>query len=188
MAFRAEVLKIGVDGYEFRQTDIYPNLAPGLDAPNGSFAMVSVDGTWWCKHGSEPTNWVRAHSHASGVNGDSVPLLRGMPVVLSAGVFVRASAASQALSNTVGLVALRADPTLEVEILPAGLLSLTVDQWIVITGEIGGLTPGATYYLGADLGTMTTTPPSNPGLSLVELGVALGDAQFMISRQRPILL
>jgi len=62
-----------------------------------------------------------------------------------------------------------------------GPLTLSTDQWDQITGESGGLTRGATYFLDAAAeGRMTTTAPSGVGEIVRSLGIALSKKDFLI--------
>ncbi len=56
----------------------------------------------------------------------------------------------------------------------SGPLALTTDQWDAVTGQTGGLTPGARYFVSsATAGKLTTTAPSAGGTLVFEVGVAL---------------
>jgi len=74
-------------------------------------------------------------------------------------------------------------------ILVDGKLTATTGQWDAVTGETGGLTPGADYFLdAATAGMMTQTAPSaNPNF-VVRLGHALSATEFEIEVQQPIKL
>jgi hypothetical protein len=60
-----------------------------------------------------------------------------------------------------------------------GLVIATTGQWDAITGQTGGLTPLARYFLDpATSGRMTTTPPTTAGQFNVLLGTADSTTDF----------
>lgn len=62
----------------------------------------------------------------------------------------------------------------------AGPMALTAAQWDHITGQTGGLTPHATYFISAATpGKLTTTPPSNPNY-IAPIGFAMNPTTMMI--------
>jgi hypothetical protein len=70
-----------------------------------------------------------------------------------------------------------------------GPLVATTTEWDAITGQTGGLTPGAMYFLDpATAGKMTTTAPTTAGQLVVKLGEAVSTTEFEISISDPILL
>ena len=69
----------------------------------------------------------------------------------------------------------------------SGILEATTGQWDTVTGQSGGLTSGAIYYLSsATAGAMTTTAPVSG--FIVELGKALSTTKFDLTIRRPIRL
>lgn len=133
----------------------------------------------------------------SAVNGDSVDLLAGMPVVTTLGSAMRATARSFGQSLVAGIVIggvsptsiNGASPTLRVSIRPAGLITLPTYLWSVVSGEPAGLTPDALYYLGLEIGTITLVPPSVVGQLVVPLGVARSTTLFsLLPNIVPLLL
>lgn len=60
-----------------------------------------------------------------------------------------------------------------------GILAATTTQWDAVTGQSGGLTTNATYYLsGATAGMMTTTAPTTG--HLVPVGVGISTTQMKL--------
>lgn len=60
-----------------------------------------------------------------------------------------------------------------------GTLPATTAQWDAITEQVGGLTPGSTYFLSeATAGKLTTTAPTTGWI--VPVGVALSTTDFEI--------
>lgn len=103
-------------------------------------------------------------------------------VVFGRAVYVSASNAfSLAMANangTKGVIGLVKDNTVAANavgnVQTDGALTGTTAQWDVVAGTVGGLTPGATYYLSpTTAGGITATPPSATGQYLVPIGVAL---------------
>lgn len=183
----ADIVRLGANGPQIHSGDTPPNDL-GFDAPLGSFYICRQDGSWWNKGGPSPFGWVRSLSYISVPNGDSVTLTPGMPVAIVGGMLYRATASSYSLAAVAGLVAVGAGITLPVRLLPIGLLTLDVSSWTTITGESGGLTPGAIYYLGLTLGTLTTISPSNAGQFVVEVGQSIDATSLLIARRTTVLL
>ncbi len=69
----------------------------------------------------------------------------------------------------------------------AGPLTLTTAEWDVITGQTGGLTLDAPYYLSsATAGKLTTTAPSAGGTFKAPVGTALSHTTMMVQITFPI--
>ena len=70
-----------------------------------------------------------------------------------------------------------------------GVLTATTTQWDVVTGETGGLTAGAPYFLDPDTaGMLTQTAPGTAGDFVVRVGLALSTTEMMIDAAPPIKL
>lgn len=70
-----------------------------------------------------------------------------------------------------------------------GTLEATTAQWDVVTGDVGGLTFGATYYLDPTTeGKLTTTAPTTTGQFIKPVGIALSTTVLEILNQPSILL
>ena len=70
-----------------------------------------------------------------------------------------------------------------------GPLVATTGEWDAVTGQTGGLTPGAMYFLDpSTAGMMTTTPPTTVGHLVCKIGEAISTTEFEISISDPILL
>lgn len=62
---------------------------------------------------------------------------------------------------------------------------MTTDQWDEITGQSGGLTTGATYFMDpAAEGRMTTSPQPAPGDWIAATGIALSREVLALSSAR----
>ena len=64
----------------------------------------------------------------------------------------------------------------------AGPLTLTPAQWDRVTGEEGGLTPGALYYLSNTAGMIAQAPGDN----IVQVGRAMSETTMLIQIQYPL--
>lgn len=82
-------------------------------------------------------------------------------------------------ANVVGLAASPGVEGQSVRVAFAGPLDATTDEWDAVTGDSGGLTPAAPYYVGTT-GTLTTTAPSAPGTRVAAVGIALSPTSMMI--------
>lgn len=73
------------------------------------------------------------------------------------------------------------------DIVTAGVMTATTGQWDVVTGQTGGLTPDAYYYLsGTTAGGLTPTAPTTGWL--VKIGKALSTTKMLVSFESPIRL
>ncbi|HEY6037920.1 MAG TPA: hypothetical protein VIV58_26755 [Kofleriaceae bacterium] len=107
-------------------------------------------------------------------NADSVPLVLGTPVYVSAvGQVKRAVATSLLTASVAGIVA---DANIavgaQVRVLPLGALTGSVTQWDAVTGSSTGLTPDAAYYLSTTTGLITTVAPADVGKYITYVGTA----------------
>jgi hypothetical protein len=68
-----------------------------------------------------------------------------------------------------------------------GRLTLPEESWDLVNGSLGGLTPGAAYYLSTTVaGALVTTPPTADGHFVVGVGVAVNETTLIIRIQEPI--
>lgn len=122
-------------------------------------------------------------------NGDVVPILPGMPLIVTGdNIVMRASAANQGLANVDGIAFTGAPPTFGVMFRSGGRINLNAFDWDLVTGESGGLFSGALYYLGLAPGTLTSSPPFLVGQSVVLVGKAFSPGSLIIEIGAPILL
>jgi hypothetical protein len=67
------------------------------------------------------------------------------------------------------------------------LVVLTTAQWDAVTDQVGGLTPGATYYVSPTTrGHLTTTRPSATGTFTTQVGVALDPTTLIVEPSMPV--
>ena len=124
-------------------------------------------------------------------NAGGASLAIGAPVYVSAADSVQAARANAiGTSKVVGLVY---DTTISAAatglIAVSGTLAATTGQWDAITGQTGGLTPGADYYLdAATAGKLSTTAPSAAGQFVVPVGRGISATEMLINPQQPIRL
>lgn len=118
-------------------------------------------------------------------NGEAGPVVIGTPLYISASdTGKKAKADALGTSDVAGLVkdASVASAGTGTCVLD-GVLTATTGQWDAVTGQTGGLTPGADYYLDfTTAGKMTTTPPadSDTGKFCIKLGTAWTTTDFEV--------
>lgn len=67
-----------------------------------------------------------------------------------------------------------------------GILTAATSQWDAVTGQSGGLTPDAVYYVSTTTpGQLTTVPPNIIGTYIGVVGYALSSSQMQIVPQAP---
>jgi len=123
-------------------------------------------------------------------NTDSVPLVIGMPVFLTGignGVH-RARANTGSTSIVAGLCNLTSVATNQaVHVQTDGQLTATTAQWNILTGQVSGLTEGATYYLSISTpGQITPNISTTAGTYVCPIGIALSTTSMLI-RVQPII-
>lgn len=69
-----------------------------------------------------------------------------------------------------------------------GPIALTTTQWDAVTGQVGGLTPGAQYWLSTTAGQISTASPAAQGEFSVQVGKALNTTTLDITPRYPIKL
>lgn len=121
-------------------------------------------------------------------NGGSQILPPGSPVRISASNECKRATALDK-PNAIGFateeIAIGATGAIQTD----GKLAATTAEWDYLTGQTGGLTPGATYYLDDNgIGKLTVTPPTTQGNFLVRLGIAINPTDLEIKISRPIRL
>lgn len=125
------------------------------------------------------------------LNGNAGSLVIGTPVyVPAAGSVDKARANSAATKDVLGLIA---DPTVATATQGAvqsdGVLAATTAEWDAVTGQSGGLTPGAIYFLdAASAGKLTPTAPTADGEFVCRIGLATSTTELEISILTPIKL
>lgn len=111
------------------------------------------------------------------------------PVYVNGGNATKAQADAQPTVRVAGLVVATAADTDPVEVQTDGLFVATTGEWDVVTGDIGGLTEGADYYLDPDVaGQLTTTAATTDGDFVAPVGHALSTTEFEIEIGAPIKL
>lgn len=155
------------------------DLASGV-VTAGTYSSVTVDTYGRVIAGST----IEANTQVSMVNANAGSLVIGTPVyVINVGSVDKADAGATSTTRAVGLVSdLSISTGLAGNVAVAGILTATTGQWDAITGQVGGLTSGATYFLsGGTPGTLTTTPPSGVGEYIAPIGIALSTTKFKIA-------
>jgi len=125
-------------------------------------------------------------------NANAGALVIGTPVYKTAvtDAVDKADADALATARVLGLVA---DTTIAIagsgNVITDGRLAATTGQWDAVTGETGGLTPGAKYYLStATPGMLTQTVPSVDGHVVAPVGTAKSTTEMSITIERIVIL
>lgn len=113
-------------------------------------------------------------------NYETTNLVPGAPVVTLSGGLYRAVNNNYGRSKPIGLVSVLALPTLSTAVAIDGWLTLTAAQWDAVTGDSGGLIPGAEYFVDSTPGTLTTTPPTSSGSVVASVGHAVGTLNMRV--------
>lgn len=107
-----------------------------------------------------------------------------------AGTVDLAQADAAATKDVLGLVV---DTTIAAAasggIITTGILTATTGEWDAVTGQVGGLTSGAKYWLDPTTpGNLTPTAPTITGDYVAPVGKALSTTEFEVDVDHTILL
>jgi len=121
-------------------------------------------------------------------NAGAIPICS--PVYVSGASEVDlAQADAAATTEILGLAAEQLEISGSGNIQTDGVLAATTGQWDIVTGDVGGLTPGSVYYVDPDTaGMLTTTAPTEAGDYVIRVGVALNTTDLDITVTPPIKL
>lgn len=167
-----------LESYTFRGTW-------GVGTFNTDYAWIEFIGGSATSTGIDPSAY-----RASKQNDDIVSLPAGTPVYSSGLNLIKRATAdgiTPGKEKVFGIVvnnsiAISATGTIQV----AGILLLTTALWDAVTGQVGGLTEGATYYLDPTTpGKLTTTVPSTPTQYISIVGVAMSSTDMFINLDQP---
>lgn len=125
------------------------------------------------------------------VNGDTVPLVIGTPLYVSAaGQVKRARANTLAKSRVVGLAYVSSIAVGQSGMMVTdGVIEATTAEWDAVTGGSGGLVFGTAYFLSPTTdGKLVSVPPSTAGQYLVRVGTALSATVLEVSITPEVLL
>ncbi len=161
-------------------------LEAGVMAAPGTYNSVTVD-----TYGRVTGGTINATDQiiTPMTNGHTSAITIGRVVYVSGNDTVNlANANNYATSQAVGIVT---SPTVAAgataNIAVAGVVSATMTQWDAVTGQSGGLTTGAKYYVSnTTAGALTTTAPTSGVLAPV--GIALSSTKLALNIQRVVIL
>lgn len=114
------------------------------------------------------------------VNEEAGACLLGTPVYSSSGVgFKKGNGNAVGTSDLLGILFADIASGATGIVATSGEVTGTTAQWDAVTGQTGGLTAGASYFLDvATAGKLTTTPPSTG--FLVKVGQAISPTKFVV--------
>ena len=127
----------------------------------------------------------------SETNGNAGTINIGEPVYVSDDDEVDlARANASGTKNVIGLVASTSIATTATgNILTDGILTASTGQWDAVTGQTGGLTAGARYFLSAaTAGRLSVTAPTTVGQYVAPVGVALSTVSMRLDIDTDVLL
>jgi hypothetical protein len=115
----------------------------------------------------------------------------GTPLYSNAGVLTPAKSDAAGSSRCIGLASSEGaagEPGMHAQY--AGPLTLTTAEWDArVTGQSGGLTPGAEYFVSAAAaGKLVVAAPSGGGQYVAPVGVALSATTLVIQLSRSIVV
>ncbi len=153
------------------------DLASGVATP-GTYNSVTVDTYGRVTAGTLASTSVVTDT---ATNGEAGAIAIGRAVYVSGADQIKlANANASGTTNVVALVsATSIASSASGAIATAGVLTATTTQWDAVTGQSGGLTFGATYFLSnTTAGALTTTAPTSG--HVVPVGIALGTTRMRL--------
>ncbi len=118
------------------------------------------------------------------VADNSAVVIAGAPVYMkTAGTIAYsiASGGSVVAKNPIGLLKTGGADSLSYVSQSSGIMVLTTGEWDAVTGDSGGLTPGAKYFLDASpAGRLVTVAPAASGEWVIRIGVGLSTTQLLL--------
>lgn len=119
----------------------------------------------------------------SAQNGNAGTLVAGTPIyhTATADSIDKARANAQGTMGCDGIVIADAATSTATTYQDSGVLSLSTAQWDAVTGQTGGLTAGAEYFVdSATAGKLTTTAPTTTGNIVQKIGIAVSSTDMHI--------
>lgn len=144
----------------------------------GTYSSVTVDTYGRVTNGTAASTEVLT---TTATNGEVSAIAIGRAVYVSgAGQVKLANANAAGTTNVVALVAATSiSSSASGNLAVSGVLTATTTQWDAVTGQSGGLTFGATYFLSnTTAGALTTTAPTSG--HIVPVGVAIGTTKLRL--------
>jgi hypothetical protein len=141
---------------------------------------------WW-----DGINWITWSDSLYLLNDEAVAVPIGTPVYIdAANGFKKARSNALATAFPIGLVAQSTIASAAIgSVRSGGALLASTAQWDVVTGAVGGLTPGARYWLDpATAGRLTTTAPTTVGQFVTRVGLAASPTKMIIEIDDSVLL
>lgn len=137
----------------------------------------------------QPGDRLDLANSATKTNASGSTINIASPVYITGANAELAQANAQSTVRVAGLAeatTVNGDP---LEVVADGVFTATTGQWDAVTGETGGLTPGADYFLTATAaGELTQTAPDASGEFVVRVGHALSETEMEIEIAQPIKL
>lgn len=161
-------------------------LTSGVMASPGTYNSVTVD-----TYGRVTGGTVNSTEQivTSMTNGNAGNVVIGRVVYTSgANTFNLANANNYSTSLAVGIVTnTTVASAAAANIAVSGVVTATTTQWDVVTGQSGGLTTGAKYYISnTTAGALTTTAPTTGVLA--PIGIALSSTKLALNIERVVIL
>jgi hypothetical protein len=112
--------------------------------------------------------------------------LPGMPVCKVGSAYLRAKSTGPR-QNCLGLAVDASSPGEQLKIQQSGLMTMSPENWDLVTDQIGGLADTMFYYVN-DVAKLSTSAPTDFPFYLVKVGCALNNTDFLIDLDLSIKL
>jgi chloramphenicol 3-O-phosphotransferase len=163
------------------------DLPTGVMASPGTYNSVTVDTYGRVTAGSNVgSSTDQAYSTLTNNQGATISICQAVYSDTSGTVKLAVNTAA-ASAKVIGLVVSTSiTNATSGNIATDGVVTATTGQWDTVTGQTGGLTTGAVYYLDSTAGKLSTTAPSSGWCA--QVGVALSSTKMSLTSTRTVRL
>lgn len=152
----------------------------------GIKGMYVFDGIGWSQSSNVNINQVISKQNAE-VDG----IIAGTLVYNFNGTQMKRAKANSDLTKTVLGIVINSliSPDSSGLVQTEGIVSLITTEWDAVTGDVGGLSPGAVYFLSdTDDGFLTLNAPDITNRYVCRVGMAINSTDLLVNIEPPIKL
>jgi hypothetical protein len=160
------------------------DLVGSIVAP-GTYGEVTVDQYGRVTAGTAPSAVTQLGVSLANATGATIEKFKAVYKTTTSNQVAKANANNASTFRAVGLASAGINNGASGTIIVGGVVDGTTGEWDAVTGQTGGLTPGAVYFLSnATAGNLTSTAPTTG--YLVRVGVAIAATQLLLQFGEPV--
>lgn len=159
-------------------------LTSGIVTP-GTYGSVTVDTYGRVTAGTAEGTVAQLGVSLTNQTGATIEKFKAVYKTATADQIAKANANAAGTYQCIGLTSAAINNSASGVVIVGGVLTGTTGEWDAVTGQTGGLTPGARYFLSnATAGNLTTTAPTTG--YLVRVGIAVSTTQLLLQFGEPV--